>query len=126
MNTHSAFTAWAEKHGVQMTPSAGFDYRAALGAEQCDQAAAVLLAMAHETTALLQAGAVADRDLDIAHADLLDKLFWALRYLGIALDSYPDYRAAVRVRYLPEPGPEDCGMGCAICAGVPDNDPGPV
>lgn len=101
-----------------MTPSADFDYRAALGPEQCDHAAAALLAMAHETAVLLQVGAVADRDLDIAHADLLDKLFWALRYLGIALDSYPDYRAAVRVRYLPEPGPDDCGMGCIVCSGA--------
>ena len=105
MNTHGVFTAWAEKHGVQMTPSEKFDYRAALGAEQCDQAAAVLLAMVHETAVLLQAGAVADRDLDIA------------------LDGYPDYRAAVRVRYLPEPGPDDCGMGCIVCSGASLPDP---
>ena len=91
-----------------------------------EHAAAALLAMAHETAALLHAGAVVDNELDTAHADMFDKLQWALRYLGIAPDDYPAYRAAVRARYQPEPGPEDCGMGCAICAGVPDNDPGPV
>lgn len=126
MNPSSPFDAWAEKKGVHMTPSADFDYRAALGPEQCDHAAAALLAMAHETAALLHACAVVDNELDTAHADMFDKLQWALRYLGIAPDDYPAYRAAVRARYQPEPGPEDCGMGCAICAGVPDNDPGPV
>lgn len=121
MTTHAPFTAWAEKHGIQVAPADAVDYRAALGTEQCDHAAAALLAMAHETAALLHAGAVVDNELDTAHADMFDKLQWALRYLGIAPDDYPAYRAAVRARYLPEPGPDDCGMGCPVCAGGPAN-----
>ena len=92
-----------------------------MGPEQCDHAAAALLAIAHETAMMLHAGDVADNDLDDAHAALFDKLQWALRYLGIAPDDYPAYRAAVRERYLPEPGPDDCGMGCPVCAGGPAN-----
>ncbi len=90
MSTRPPFAAWAEKHGVHLTPAATFDYREALGPEQCDHAAA----------ALLNAGVVADGDLVAAHAVLFDRLRWALRYLGIAPDGFPEYRATVRGHYL--------------------------
>lgn len=100
MSTRPPFAAWAEKHGVHLTPAATFDYREALGPEQCDYAAAALLSSAHELAALLNAGVVADGDLVDAHAVLFDRLRWALRYLGIAPDGFPEYRATVRGHYL--------------------------